>query len=163
MFFQRLRPGFSALTVGQDRLALGLGRAAPRRRGAWPPGPRSRWAWASACAFRCASTLARLACSRASSASAGARLIISGGLVVGSDRGDQVAGGVLADPLVLVAHQPVEDLDLGPDPAGRVGLDQLLGRLGRDPARLERLDQLRGLLRASPASSTAAALRLGSG
>ena len=106
IFFQRLRPGFSALTVGEDRLALESGRAAPRRRRSLASRD-SVARRASASGLRLAglaSALARLACSRASLAATSARrLVIAGGLVVGPDRGDEVAGRVLADPLVLVA------------------------------------------------------------
>jgi hypothetical protein len=48
---------------------------------------------------------------------------VLGGAVVAADRGDEVAGRVLADPLVAVLGQPVEDLQPGPDPPRRVGRD----------------------------------------
>ena len=83
-----------------------------------------------------------------------------GGLVVRPDRGDEVAGRVLADPLVLVLDQPVEDLELGPDPARRVVRDQLGGRPGRDPPGGQGLDQARGLGRGGGASSVDAWLRI---
>ena len=101
--FQRRRPGFSALTragwrrarrrsrASQLRLEVGLAcwrRGRPRRARASRRRRSSSAAWRSASARR--------------SASSGGREVL-GRAVVGADRGDEVAGGVLADPLVLVA------------------------------------------------------------
>ena len=103
IFFQRLRPGFSALTAariasrsasgrrlpgGAERRPRGPCRARPPRGRPWSLTPRP-------------ASAADVGLGRPASASS-AGLEIAGGLVVGPDRGDEVAGRVLADPLVLV-------------------------------------------------------------
>src|SRR5208337_3318232 len=73
-------------------------------------------------------------------------LIVSRYLIIGSDRGDQVARGILTNSLIFVANQPVEDIDLGANPGRGMGSDQFLSGLGRDSPGLEPLDQFHGLL-----------------
>ena len=146
-FFQRPTPGFSALTAARiaSRSASGSRSQAARSRS-------SRALSCCACASSRARTLLLLGLGLGRGRLGLARrlgldrlgLIIDRGLIIRTDRGHEVAGGVLADPPVLVLEQPVEDLDLGPDPGRGVGLDQLLGRPGRDAPRLEGLDQLAG-------------------
>ncbi len=77
----------------------------------------------------------------------GLGLIVARYLIIGADRRDQVARGILANSLILVANQPVEDVDLGANPGGGMGADQFLGGPGRDSPGLEALDQLNKLLR----------------
>ena len=119
MFFQRPRPGFSALTAARIASRSASGSVSQR---AFRSASRALCASASSRALRRALRSASSASFLASSALASALANSLGGLVVGPDRGDEVAGRVLADPLVLVLDQPVEDLQLGPDPARRVRL-----------------------------------------
>ena len=148
--FPAPQAGVLGLDLGGDRLALGVRRACPRPGEAGPRGRRRRpprrggglgLGLGAAAGVGAFGASCRLDARRRH----GSLAVVAGGDVVVADRGDEVAGRVLGDPLVLVLHEPVEDLQLGPDPPRRVAGDQLGGGLRGDAAVGQRLDQRGGL------------------
>ena len=104
MFFQRLKPGFSCLDGGQDGFPFGGTKLFPGCAKLGLPGLVALGlsvcsAFCRASSVRCVGPVPRHGGLRS-----GLGLIISRYLVIGPDRGDQVARRVLANSLILVAQ-----------------------------------------------------------